>query len=249
MHHVIEPETHLRHGKGPFRIHRIRPGLGIRADDTGFGALGLVDRAQLSAGLVVPMHEHVDDEIVSYLRSGEMTHHDASGRTETVSANRLMVMNAGAGFHHEETMPSGEDVHMLQIFVRPRAAGLAPAVQFAELEVGDRDRSWRLLVAPDDDPAGAPATVRQDVTIRDAHLARGTSRAIALRDGYDQWLYVFSGAVRTPDGGTLGEGAAVAATGDDWIDRVEAEADSDLVLFELGHAADYTMAGSLSRGR
>ncbi len=58
MRHVINPDTHLRLGRGPFQTRRIRPGLGIQAGDGGFGALGLVDRAHLSAGLVVPMHEH-----------------------------------------------------------------------------------------------------------------------------------------------------------------------------------------------
>jgi redox-sensitive bicupin YhaK (pirin superfamily) len=47
------------------------------------------------------MHEHRNDEIISYLRSGRMQHTDSAGRSEAVSLDRLMVMNAEAGFSHE----------------------------------------------------------------------------------------------------------------------------------------------------
>ena len=126
MRRIIPADSHLELGDGPFRLRRIRPGLGIDPGDTGFGSLGLVDRAHLSAGLVVSMHEHRDDEIVSYLRTGALTHTDSGGNSETVTPTRLMVMNAGSGFSHEERMPEGEDIHMLQIFLRPEAPGLAP---------------------------------------------------------------------------------------------------------------------------
>ena len=249
MLHVIAPETHLVQGEGPFRIRRIRPGLGIDPADTGFGALGLVDRAHLSPGLVVPMHEHRDDEIVSYLRSGTLTHADSSGRAEEVTRDRLMVMNAGRGFSHEERLAEGADVHMLQIFLRPRAAGLEPRVQFAELDEGARQGGWRPLVAPAEAGGAAPATIRQDATLLDTHLEAGARRDLPLREGFDQWLLVFAGAVRLCDGTALGEGGAVAASGGDRVAWVEAAADADLVLLELRHDPEITLAGSLSRGR
>ena len=246
MRHVIDPATHLAHGHGPFGIRRIRPGLGIAPEDTGFGALGLVDRAHLKPGLVVGMHEHRNDEIVSYLRTGELTHQDSTGRTETIGQNRLMVMNAGSGFSHEERMPEGDDVHMLQIFVRPRAPDLAPGVQFAALDEADRIGRWRILVAPEGRPA--PATVRQDVFVLDAHADAGTALDVPQRDGFDQWLYVFAGRVVLDDGAVLEEGAAIATSGESTA-SVRAEAASDLVLFQIAHDATVSMAGSLSRGR
>ena len=79
---------------GPFRIRRMRPGTGLgRPDgDTGLGPLGTVDRASLSPGLTVPMHEHRDDEILSYLRSGQMHHSDSSGAAQMLDATTLMLM-------------------------------------------------------------------------------------------------------------------------------------------------------------
>ena len=249
MFHIIEPDTHLHEGEGPFRIRRIRPGLGIDSGDTGFGALGLVDRAHLSAGLLVDMHEHRDDEIVSYLRTGELTHTDSEGHSETVTPERLMVMNAGAGFSHEERMPEGEDIHMLQIFVRPREAGLEPAVQFAELEESQRENRWRLVVGPDDVETDAPATVRQNLFIRDTRVDADGSIEVPMREGYDQWLYLFSGTARLPDGTLLAEGAALAASDEERVEHIHAVDQCDLVLFEIQQNAPFTLAGSLSRGR
>lgn len=145
---VIGRETHLQRGHGAFRIERILPGVATGAsDDRGFGGLGLVDHANLLPGLLVRMHEHRNDEIVSYLRSGQMRHRDDTGTVETVSATHLMVMNAGAGFSHEEEVVGTEPIDMLQIFIRPHAADLAPRVQFTHLHEGAR-RDWRLLVGP-----------------------------------------------------------------------------------------------------
>ena len=255
MLHVIGTDTHLAHGSGPFRIARIRPGHGVdhpeHPGDTGFGPLGLVDRASLSPGLLVPMHEHVDDEIVSYLRSGTLTHRDSTGREERIGRDRLMVMNAGRGFSHEESIPEategGASVEMLQIFIRPREAGLPPRVQFADLAEADRRGRWRRVVAAEGEPA--PATVRQDVTILDAHLAAGATIDVPSSPGHDLWLFVFGGRVRIGGGRELAAGEAVAADEGDAIGSVLSTEDADLVLFQLGAEARYTLAGSLSRGR
>ena len=253
MLHRIEKDTHLKHGKGPFQIDRIRPGIGIDPDDNGFGGLGLVDHAQLSPGLVVEMHEHVDDEIVSYLREGTLTHEDSAGNTEKVTPTRLMVMNAGRGFHHEERIPEKEDggapVEMLQIFIRPREAGLEPDVQFVELDDDRAKNGWRPLVTPDDAGSEEIATVRQDVYLYDTLLMMGEERNLLARPGWDHWLYVFDGAIGLNDGLTLAKGEALAVV--DEADEITVRADetATLVLFQLRQGAPVSMAGSLSRGR
>ena len=104
-------------------------------------------------------------------------------------------------------------------------------------------------MVPDHAEIEAPATVRQDAYILDSRVEAGATRDVPLRDGYDQWLYVFAGEVRLPDGTSLGEGGGIAASGPDRVAHLQAVADSDLVLFELKHRPEITLAGSLSRGR
>jgi hypothetical protein len=110
--------------QGPFQIRRIRPGqvLGSMADPA-VGPLSVIDRANLDVGTIVPMHEHNNDEILSYLWRGAMVHEDSDGNKVVLSPNRLMMMNAGRSFWHEQYAPE-EPVEMLQIFIRPREADL-----------------------------------------------------------------------------------------------------------------------------
>jgi redox-sensitive bicupin YhaK (pirin superfamily) len=79
------------------------PGL-IRPDlhDTGLSTLGRIGHTRINPGTLIPMHPHKDDEIITYLRSGQVNHRDSEGNTVIISNQRLMVMNAGAGFYHEQ---------------------------------------------------------------------------------------------------------------------------------------------------
>src|SRR6266851_6660603 len=170
----VSPDTHLVRDHGPFQLRRIRPGVALgRTDDTGFGGLGLIDHARLQPGLVVKMHEHRNDEIISYMRSSRMQHTDSAGRSEVISPDRLMVMNAGAGFSHEEAVIGGDPIEMLQIFVRPEAANMKPDVQFVGLDEATRLDRWRLLVGPAG--SAAPSFVRQAIYLYDTHLSAGGS--------------------------------------------------------------------------
>ena len=44
--------------------------LGDNVADTAFGPLAVIDHAVMKKGLTVKMHEHVNDEILSYLSTG-----------------------------------------------------------------------------------------------------------------------------------------------------------------------------------
>lgn len=117
-------------GSSDFQIRRVRPGaIAGKENDPALGALACFDDASLAQGKVVSMHEHKNDEILTYLVRGTMIHEDSTGHRVPVSANKLMIMNAGASFWHEESVVDGP-VEALQIFVRPREADLPAAVAF-----------------------------------------------------------------------------------------------------------------------
>ena len=59
---------------------------------------------------------------------------------------------------------------------------------------------------------------------------------------------MFAGQVALDDGAVLGEGAAIATSGEP-VTSVRAEAASDLVVFQIAHDATVSIAGSLSPGR
>ena len=115
---------------GGFGIEILYPGLALDQGDSGIGAIGRIDHARIRPGTLIKMHPHRDDEILTYMRGGIMLHRDTVGHEEALAKNRLMLMNAGHTFQHEEKMSGTEDIEALQIFIRPRAADLEPMVQF-----------------------------------------------------------------------------------------------------------------------
>ena len=189
------------------------------------------------------MHEHRNDEIISYLRSGRMQHTDSAGQSEVISPDRLMVMNAGTNFFHEEAVLGGDQIEMLQIFVRPEAADLEPAIQFVDLEKTESIDHWRLLAGPRG--SAAPSFVRQAVYLYDTHLSAGASIDLPAMPGFDRWLYVFRGAVSV--GNEQAEThTALAISADTTAIEVTAIREADLVLFLVDRQAPFSRAGTLS---
>lgn len=231
---------------GPFQIRRMRPGYGLNIpNDNGLGPLGTVDRAVLSPGLLVPMHRHVDDEILSYLRIGVLHHRDHTKGEQILDPRNLMLMNAGSGISHEEEIPSQtlEKTEMLQIFVRPREAGLKPMIQFCRLEsIQPPETEWRLIAAPSG--SGAPMILRNEVWVRDRLILSGQEVILPISHGHSVWLHVFSGS------GSLGRhnltpGDSVIIEGETHS-TYSAREDSVLVFFTLNRHAIVTRRGTLS---
>lgn len=228
------------HRNGGFGIDILHPGVSLGNKDSGIGAIGRIDHAQIEAGTVVRMHPHRDDEILSYMRSGTMIHRDTVGHEETLTNRRMMMMNAGHTFQHEERMAS--DIAMLQIFLRPRAPDLEPMVQFHNFDRVTSDTNWRMIAGPKGE---APLEVRADVWGQETHLSRDAQRDLprAPIKGATRILYVFSGMVSVGDI-ALTEGESLVRDGG--VYRVAALEASDLVLFSTDTRASTYKQGMFS---
>ena len=229
-----------RHRTGGFGIEILHPGLADRGDDSGLGAIGRIDHARVAAGTVIRMHPHRDDEILTYLRRGRVRHRDSVGHVEQITPTRLMLMNAGHRFEHEEEVLEGP-LEALQIFLRPRAAGLDPLVQFHDFGAALSEGAWRLVAAPE----GAPLTVRGAAWVQDRHVAAGEAAHLPPPPvaGAARLLYLFAGRAWV-EGSTLKPGESLLLGSGDY--RVEAEASSDLVLFTTDPGAEVFRGGMFS---
>ena len=229
---------------GPFTINRYFPGHGVPGhQDHGYGALAAFDDATLGSGTVIGMHEHINDEIVSYVAQGNMHHDDSVGMKLTINRNSLMVMNAGRSFWHEErTLPHEEDVRMLQIFIRPHTINLEPHLQVKNLDPLV-PCEWRLLVGPEG--SDAPSFVRNDIILNDVFIPQGREAPLVKKDGWDIQFYVFNGAISA--GGedfSSREGGFVIA---DHALSLKAKEDSLVVAFLINPKARVTRQGTVGR--
>ncbi|MDQ0885869.1 redox-sensitive bicupin YhaK (pirin superfamily) [Paenibacillus sp. V4I9] len=231
---------------GPFQIRRMRPGkvYGVPAFDPAFGPLSVIDHATLRANNMVPMHEHLNDEILTYLISGKVTHEDSMGVTENITRRRLMLMNAGSGFSHEETN-SGEDLEGLQIFVRPRDKDLPPGVQFYDRPVDYTNGTWQLVAGPE--ASDAPLKFRNQVLVFDIHTDAGAELEVPVAEGMSPFVYVMNGTVQVGNT-TLQKGDAFTVTELEMpIMRTLSQAIIVAFLSDLNAAA--SKSGTISGGR
>lgn len=111
-----------------------------------------------------PPHPHQDMEIVTYVRSGAITHQDSLGNQGRTAAGDVQVMSAGTGIRHAEYNLEDEETRLFQIWILPGARGHAPS--WGTRPFPRDDRSGRFVVlasglAGDDDalPIHTPARV------------------------------------------------------------------------------------------
>lgn len=237
----IDAGNHAQPFRGPFTITRVLPGeiLGNKTADPAFGALANIDHAVMQKGLTIKMHEHVNDEILSYVRSGVMHHKDSAGFEASIERGKLMMMNAGASFWHEEKVKDDE-VEMLQIFVRPNEANLSAKIQFHDKPVDNRN--WCVMVGPEG--SKAPLYVRQNVYILDAHPKAGEELEVPTYDGYTPILYVMKGEI-TLQGLKIGKQEVVTDLVNPLPPLVASE-DTTIVLFFVDRNAPMSMQGTIS---
>lgn len=71
------PRTDVSQDQGKFRVHRNFPGRAVpEYDDHGYGPLAMVVEAFLDPGAIIPMHQHRNEEIISWVPEGVMRHAD-----------------------------------------------------------------------------------------------------------------------------------------------------------------------------
>lgn len=223
-----------------FGVEILYPGLSLTADDSGIGPIGRIDRAQVQPGHLIGMHPHKDDEILTYIRGGEMLHRDTVGNEKTLDKTHFMMMNAGHTFQHEELMLGNSPVRALQIFLRPNAPDLEPMVQFHEFPEEHSVDSWRLVAGP----SAAPLKVRSDVRIYDARVTETIGLPLpTFEAGRNSLLYVYSGKVAIGDH-VVSEGESAFSSGSEY--HVTPMIDSDVLLFSLDLKAEIYSGGMFS---
>lgn len=227
---------------GNAHIKILYPGSVIKnSTDSGIASIGRIDHANIGGNVTIKMHPHINDDILSYFRTGHAVHTDSEGFQATVSRNKLMLMKAGKLFYHEETMP--EPLEGLQIFIRPKSKDLKPEVVFQDLNETDSVDFWRLLASPTEQTQLQFSSI---TWIYDTKLTNG--KTIELPDlpknELTGLLYVFQGKVVLNNDINLLKGESILFKNEQ-ID-INALETSELVLFLTDENSEYYDGGMYS---
>ncbi len=156
-------------------------------------------------------HSHSDMEIITYVRSGAITHKDSLGNVGRTEAGDVQVMGAGSGVTHSEYNLDTQETTLFQIWVHPRTAGGEPHWGMQKFPKDDRSGDWVILASGYGD-AGA-LHINADARVCGATLSAGSALLHSIKAGYCAYLVPATGKidingviVNRRDGIALGEG-------------------------------------------
>ncbi len=139
-----------------------------------WGALRVWNDDTIQPKTGFPPHPHADMEIITYVRTGAITHQDSMGNTGRTEAGDVQVMSAGAGITHSEYNLEDEATTLYQIWILPKEHGGKPYWGAAKFP-----KAPGVLVtlasgfAPDQAAGALP--IRQDARVLAATLEKGQS--------------------------------------------------------------------------
>ena len=93
----------------------------------GWGAIRVWNDDEIAARSGFPPHPHSDMEIVTYVRTGAVTHEDSMGNKGRTEAGDVQVMSAGTGVRHAEYNLEDETTTLFQIWVLTDRPGATPS--------------------------------------------------------------------------------------------------------------------------
>ncbi len=177
----------------------------------GWGNIRVWNDDAIAPGTGFAPHSHSDMEIITYVRSGAITHKDSLGNIGRTEAGDVQVMGAGSGVTHSEYNLETEETTLFQIWVHPRSPGGAPHWGMQKFPKDDHAGAWAVLASGYDD-AGA-LHINADARVYGATLTAGGAINHEVGDKNSAYLVVSEGAVEingvninTRDGVALGQG-------------------------------------------
>jgi redox-sensitive bicupin YhaK (pirin superfamily) len=196
----------------------------------GFRALRVINEDRVQPGEGFGTHGHRDMEIVTYVLEGALEHKDSMGNGEVLRPGEFQRMSAGTGIRHSEFNPSAtEPVHLYQIWLLPRTAGIRPSYEQKFFAEAERRGRLRLVASPDG--ADGSLTIHQDARVYLATLGAGESVTHPLGKGRHAWLQVLRGRVSA--NGTPLDTSDGAAVSDERELTAAAERPAEVMLFDL----------------
>jgi redox-sensitive bicupin YhaK (pirin superfamily) len=195
----------------------------------GWGAIRVWNDDEIAARSGFPPHPHSDMEIITYVRSGAITHKDSIGNEGRTGAGDVQVMSAGTGVRHAEYNLEDEATTLFQIWVLTDRRGAQPSWGAKRFPKGDRAGSFVTLASGFAEDAEA-LRINAAARVMGATLKGGETAELSLDPTRHTYLVPVNGAAEVT-GVPAGARDGVAVTGEDKI-VIRALEDTEVVLVD-----------------
>lgn len=196
---------------------------------TNWGQIRVWNDDIIAAKSGFPPHPHQDMEIITYVRTGAITHQDSLGNTGRTGAGDVQVMSAGTGVTHAEYNLEDEATTLFQIWIIPDRRGGEPNWGARPFPKDDRNGRFVTLASgiPGDDDA---LPIRTEARVAGATVKAGETVTYATSPDRHLYLVPATGRIRIGDHEANARDG-VAITGLETVE-VTALEDSELVLVD-----------------
>ena len=193
----------------------------------GWGRIRVWNDDKIAAKSGFPPHPHRDMEIVTYVRTGAITHQDSMGNKGRTAAGDVQVMSAGTGVTHAEFNLEDEDTTLFQIWIETDKPNAQPGWGAMPFPKENREGQFQLLASGNGDDG--VLQINADARILGATLKAGETLEYAADPS--RHLYLVPSAKVEVNGTAANKRDGVAITGESTI-TVKAEEDAELVLVD-----------------
>ena len=193
-----------------------------------WGRLRVWNDDEIAARSGFPPHPHADMEIITYVRTGAITHEDSMGNKGRTGAGDVQVMSAGTGVRHSEFNLEDEMTTLFQIWIEADKRGATPS--WGAKEFPKSDRTGKFSVLASGDPTDDALTINADAKVLGATLKAGESLTDSLAGGRRAYLVPAVGAVEV--NGTALNARDGAAIMEEPKITITAKADAELVMVD-----------------
>eukprot|EP01102_Stenamoeba_stenopodia_P004415 TRINITY_DN14726_c0_g1_i1.p1 TRINITY_DN14726_c0_g1~~TRINITY_DN14726_c0_g1_i1.p1 ORF type:complete len:286 (+),score=41.42 TRINITY_DN14726_c0_g1_i1:161-1018(+) len=141
------------------------------------------------------MHPHRDQEIISYIVEGYLTHQDSQGNKETLGRGSVQYMSAGRGVYHSEMNESKDKyTRFIQIWISPSSRGLPTQYGSRTYDPKQRLNTLHHIVAPINAQNNKELIgINQDANIFVSEVTPGSTIHYELKENRQSYLLCIEG--------------------------------------------------------
>ena len=194
-----------------------------------WGAIRVWNDDEIGPRSGFPPHPHADMEIITYVRTGAITHRDSMGNSGRTAAGDVQVMSAGTGIRHSEYNMEDVTTRIFQIWIVPTRTGDAPQWGAKPFPKGDRSGQFVTLASGYDDDRDA-LPIRTDARVLGATIRAGETASYPLGRDRKAYLVPATGSVDI-EGVRVGtrDGAAISDVDTLTVTAIE---DAEIVMVD-----------------
>lgn len=173
----------------------------------------------------VPIHQHMDMEILGYVIDGPCYHNDNLRNMLQVPTGAVQHMTSGSGIWHLEGNNSDKPIRYLQIWLRPNKMGISPKYNVYQFDPEDKQDKFAAIASQKD----SPVIIQSDAIVTAGVFTRYHTENLDPQRRY--YLYIISGTA-TINGSESVEGDAYMFEQEKYLEISNPD-NSEMILFNL----------------